>query len=95
MPQGGGLSSLLVHKELRLPGGEVFIPLDVTGYDSRPNTDHLVPANIERWLAIARAFGRATGRKTGMIKKGRSFVLDTGRRFPLDRLESRTAPESA
>ena len=95
VPQGGGLSSMYVHKELRLPGGEIFIPLDVTGYECRPNADHLVPANIERWLAIARAFGRATSRKTGMILRAKSFVLDTGRRYPLSRLESRTAPESA
>ena len=86
---------MFVHKELRLPSGEIFIPLDVGGYDWRPNTDHLILTNIERWLAIARAFGRATDRKTGMIVKGKSFVLDTHQRYPLSRVESRTAPESA
>ncbi len=93
VPEGGGLTSMCVHKEPRLPTGEIFIPLDVTGYGWRPNTDHLIPANIERWLAIARAFGRETGRNTGMIVNGKMFVLDTGRRYPLAKLESRTAPD--
>jgi len=93
VPEGGGLSSMAVHKELRLPGGEIFIPLDVTGYSSRANTDHLVQPNIEAWLAIARAFCRKTKRKTGIIVKCKTFVLDGGQRYPLSRLKSRTAPD--
>lgn len=93
VPEGGGLSSMAVHKELRLPGGEVFIPLDVTGYSWRANTEHLIQPNIEAWLGIARAFCRTTKRQTGMIVKGKTFVLDGGRRYPLSRLESRTAPD--
>jgi hypothetical protein len=92
VPDGGGLSSMFVHKELRLPNCQIFIPIDVGGFSLRPNSDHLIQPNIEAWLAIARAFGRATKRQTGMIVKGKTFVLNGGRRYPLTRLESRTAP---
>lgn len=51
----------------------------------------LIPANIEGWLAMARAFGRQTDRKTGMIANSKTFILDSGRRYPLSRLESRCA----
>jgi hypothetical protein len=93
-PAGGGI--FCDHSddwELRLPGGDVFIPLHVTGYGHRPNTDHLIPANIEAWLAIARDFGRQSNRRTATIAGGKTLVLDSGRRYRLAQAESRRTPE--
>ena len=90
VPVGGGVWP--EDWQLRLPGGEVFVPWQITGYESRVNEDHLVPWNIETWLRIARAFARRTKRRTGTITGGKTFVLDDGRRFPLGKLESRQMP---
>jgi len=75
IPEGGGITSILMHWELRLPGGEVFIPWHVTGYGWRVNTAHLIMPTLEKWLAIARAFAHQTNRRTGMITKGKALVL--------------------
>jgi hypothetical protein len=74
----------------RLPTGEVLVPWGVTGYDCRPDTDHLIPANIEAWMAIL-TFARQTRRATGSIVGGKKFVLDDGRSSPLTACYSRRA----
>ena len=86
-PSGGGVGNS--DWFLRDPGGRVFVPWGVTGYDSRPNSDHLVPANMEAWVTRLQAFARASGRATGTIAAGRALVLSDGRRHPLSACESR------
>jgi hypothetical protein len=95
LPEGGGITSILMHWELRLPGGEVFIPWHVTGYGWRANTENLILPTLEKWLAIARAFARQTSRRTGIITRGKALVLDTESRYPLSVLESRYVPDNA
>ncbi len=78
--------------QLRLPTGNIFIPWKITGYEARPNSDHLVPTNIENWLKLAHAFARHTNRRTGTIQNGKTFLLNN-RRLPLSKLESRRTPD--
>ena len=94
LPDGGVLGTIGESWELRLPKGEVFIGWSVTGYSWRRNTDHLIPVNLAAWLALARKFGQSTGRLTGTVVKGKTFVLDNGRRYPLTRVESRRGPDA-
>jgi hypothetical protein len=89
LPDGGGVGSS--DWLLRTPGGETLVPWSVTGYHWRANTDHLIPANIEAWMAILREFARHTDRATGTIVGGKKFVLGDGRSCSLTACESRRA----
>jgi len=88
-PGGGGVGNS--DWLIRVPTGEVLVPWGVTGYDSRPDSDHLIPANIEAWVALLREFARQTQRATGTIVGGKKFVLDDGRSSPLTACKSRRA----
>jgi hypothetical protein len=89
LPDGGGVGS--TDWLIRLPTGQVLVPWSVTGYHWRPNTDHLIPANIEAWLTILRKFARQTDRATGSISGSKKFLLGDGRSYPLSACESRRA----
>jgi hypothetical protein len=89
-PAGGGIWP--EDFQLRLSTDDVFIPWKITGYEARPNSDHLVPTNIENWLKLAHAFARHTNRRTGTIQNGKTFLLNN-RRLPLSKLESRRTPD--
>ena len=89
-PKGGGI--FFNHWDdwqIRLPAGQVLVPWHVTGYEHRVHKDHLIPANLEAWLAIARDFARATQRKIATIENGKTLVVRGGGRHPIDRLEQR------
>jgi hypothetical protein len=61
----------------------------LSGYESRPNADHLISANLEAWQSIARDFARASRRKIATIDHGETLVVRAGGRFPIDELKYR------
>jgi hypothetical protein len=89
-PKGGGIWP--EPFQLRLRSAEIFIPWRITGYESRPNSDHLIPSNIQTWLHLARLFAKQTKRKLATIENAKTLKLNT-RRLPLTQLESRPTPD--
>jgi hypothetical protein len=90
VPTGGGIAfNHWDNWQVRLPAGQVLVPWHLAGYESRPNADHLVPANLEGWLSIARDFARASRRKSATIADGKTLAVRGGGRYPIGRLQYR------
>jgi hypothetical protein len=87
VPEGGGIWP--TDWRLRIPTGEVFLNCQVTGYQSRPNRDHLIGATIEKWQKVLGDFARHSKRAIGTIVAGKKFVLASKKTYLLTACESR------